>query len=297
MFRGALYTIHPSHRANNPDWMAQAAHSLRDVLYPFYGRGASIKGEDAFVQYGAAGNIDALAKEVRKYFGFLTSVAHHNWDEASSNPIAKALNVSGTRADVEIFQDVVFWFENILYRVLRRQLDAHVEIDKFIADGANDAALLRDLLAVNFDARRYFFRAADERLFDWLRASEFLNLFPKAVTPDASGISYGTPELDYLVKIAASRPDKIVDFMLETPVIERSSLEVVDHFLWICQDLPAAQMARVVPKLRDEKWIARVAGLNRSGFAYRRMFQTLRAAKDDTAERLKFLRTQAEQPA
>jgi len=44
--------------------------------------------------------------------------------------------------------------------------------------------LLRDLLDVNFDARRYCFRAADERLFDWLRANGFLNAIEEAV-PEA----------------------------------------------------------------------------------------------------------------
>jgi hypothetical protein len=276
MFRGALYAIRLSHRTTNPDWMAQAAHSLRDVLYPFYGRGALIKGENAFVQYGAAGNIDALTKDVRTYFGFLTSVAHHNWDQARRNQIAKAVNTSGMRPEPEVFEEIVSGFENVLYRVLRRQLDAHAEIDRFIAQSLNDIPLLRDLLGVNFDARRYFFSAADDRLFDWLLDAGFLKPVSK-VPPEASG----TPELDYLVKVAAARPDKVIDLMLATPISANSALEVVDRFLWICQDLPADQLARIVPKLRDEKWTALVARLNRSSFGYQRMFRALREANGD----------------
>ena len=36
LFRGALYAMQLTVRSSNPDWMAQAAHSLRDLIYPFY---------------------------------------------------------------------------------------------------------------------------------------------------------------------------------------------------------------------------------------------------------------------
>lgn len=36
MFRGALFALEAGRRENNPDWIAQAAHSLREVVYPLH---------------------------------------------------------------------------------------------------------------------------------------------------------------------------------------------------------------------------------------------------------------------
>jgi hypothetical protein len=58
------------------------------------------------------------------------------------------------------------------------------------------------------------------------------------------------------------------------------SPEVIDRFLWICQNIPADQLARLLPKLRNEGWTRLSRRFTSSGFAYQRMFQKLTAAKD-----------------
>ena len=77
LFQGALFAMSPIRRRQNPDWMAQTAHSLRDILYPFYSSKAVVKSGRALMQYGSAGNVDNLAVSIGQYNGFLTDVAHH----------------------------------------------------------------------------------------------------------------------------------------------------------------------------------------------------------------------------
>jgi hypothetical protein len=61
---------------------------------------------------------------------------------------------------------------------------------------------------------------------------------------------------------------------------DRFNPEVLDRFLWICQSIPADQLARILPKLRDEGWTRLSRRFSSSGFAYQRMFQRLTAAKN-----------------
>jgi hypothetical protein len=278
MLIGALYTMRPAQRGRNPDWMAQAAHSLRELLYPFYKNSATRR--DAFVRYGAAGDAGALSKAISAHYGLMTSIAHHEWSQALSSPIVKAWGVAKDADRINVFESTVSAFEDVLLRALRRQLDVHSDVDKFLSEGLNDVAHLRELLAVNFDGRRYFYATATGEVFQWLRDNGFLR--PVAGAPgDSSQLSYRTPELDYLLKVAATKPGEVVDFMLTVPIAEgRLNPEVVDRLLWICQDLPADHLARVLPKCRAEGWPRLAARFNFSEFAYQRMFQRLVAAGD-----------------
>lgn len=280
LFRGALYAMGPMHRRQNPDWMAQAAHSLRDILYPFYKSGASLKREEALVQYGSAGNLDQLSKSIGQYYGFLSDVAHHNPDAAATNPVINGSKKSPVPITAEIFADVAIGFEGVLFEALRRQIDAHKEIDEFIEKATKDSHALKELINFNYDARRYFYSNANETWLDWLWDNGFFNIV-REKTEALSGYSYRSPELDYLAKVAAQVPARVVDIMLAIPICpECFNPEVVDRFLWICQSLPAGQLARVVPKIRYEKWVRLMENFSRWGFDYERMIKTLADTKD-----------------
>jgi hypothetical protein len=279
MLMGALHTMCSTQRTLNADWMAQAAHSLRELLYPFYKNQATRR--DAFVRYGAAGDASALSKAVSAHYGLMTSIAHHEWSNALKNPIVKTLGVAKDADRVSIFELAVCAFEDVLFRALRRQLDVHTEIDKFLSGGTHDVEHLRELLAVNFDGRRYFYTVATDGLFDLIRDNGFLRPIEE-MPGDPSQLSYRTPELDYLLKVAATKPGEVVDYMLTVAIEEeRLNPEVVDRFLWICQDLPADHLARALPKCRAEGWARLAARFNFSAFAYQRMFQKLVAADND----------------
>jgi hypothetical protein len=60
----------------------------------------------------------------------------------------------------------------------------------------------------------------------------------------------------------------------------RPNLEVIDRYVWICQNLPPGDLARIIPKLRDERWAVLVSPLHQTGFGYARLFERLSNAKD-----------------
>ncbi|MCK4815556.1 hypothetical protein KA005_07290, partial [bacterium] len=87
--------------------------------------------------------------------------------------------------------------------------------------------------------------------------------------------------MDYLAKVATKMPERVADIMLTVTISpQHFNPEVVDRFLWICQSLPAEQLARIVPKIRDEKWVLLMEKFNHWGFEYEKMMEILANAKD-----------------
>lgn len=142
-----------------------------------------------------------------------------------------------------------------------------------------DGERLQELLDENLDARRYFYHKADERWLDWLWRNGFLNVL-KEEEPSLDGLI--TPELGYLLRMAEKRPDIVVDIILGTPISAGArSQEVVYGFLRVCSVLPADQLARVVDKIRVERWVQLLGEIyNQSGFEYEEMLSTLADAND-----------------
>lgn len=139
---------------------------------------------------------------------------------------------------------------------------------------------LRKFVNLNPDARQYFYSKADERWLDWLWENGFLDVI-KEKAEDPTRYGYRIAELNYLVRVAKKVPEKIVAIILAVPVsTETFNPEVVDRFLWICSTLPAGQLARVIQKISDEKWIPAMEAFNRWGFEYEKMLKTLVDAKD-----------------
>ncbi len=158
---------------------------------------------------------------------------------------------------------------------------------------------VRKLIDLNPDSRRYFFTKADASWLGWLWDNGFLDVIKeKGADPEKYG--YVTPELDYLVESAKTSPNEVVDIMLEVPITpDTFNSEVTDRFLWICGDLPADQVARIVQKIRDEKWVQLMRRSGHSGYEYKKMIDKLSEAEDyDTllilAEALFAVRTREE---
>lgn len=138
---------------------------------------------------------------------------------------------------------------------------------------------LQNLLDVNPAARQYFYHKADERWLDWLWRNGFLDVFKEE---DASLDGFRTPELGYLLRMAGKCPAQVVDIMLEVPIgTDMRSQEAAYGFVPICGALPADQLARVVCKIRAEKWVPLLDEVySHSGFTYEEMLRTLADAND-----------------
>ena len=119
MFRGALLVIGDG---SNPDRIAQAAHSLREILYPFLNSRVrtSQRHRSAITDVGLG-----------RMYGDLSHLAHHG-----AIPSKRLDFPNFTRADFDrLMQD----FETSMLRALirptdlDRQIDLHRQIDEFLS--------------------------------------------------------------------------------------------------------------------------------------------------------------------
>ena len=120
MVEGAVYAARSELR-KNPDWLAQAVHSLRDTLYPLLSpRGI---GKDAtkaaLKKYGSTRDPEITIKEMGRLFGELSDIAHHG--KISTRP----------------FEEILQEFEKVLADALARQSDIHGEIDELLLQVPN----------------------------------------------------------------------------------------------------------------------------------------------------------------
>ena len=117
MVRGALFAARSELR-KNPDWLAQAIHSLRDTLYPFLSPkadGGHKTTKAALKKFGAVKDPEQTVPRMGRLYGELTGIAHHG--SASTRP----------------FEDILLEFENVLADALGRQSDTHGEIDDLLS--------------------------------------------------------------------------------------------------------------------------------------------------------------------
>lgn len=270
MFRGAVF-VSQTFLRNNQDWIAQAANSLRDILYPFYSKKTAKnipKKVDAFKNYGSV-KITLLENRISTIYGSLSELAHHSNSRGNS--------VSTSISPDNYFEGLIADFELVMGDALLRQMDIHNEVDSVLA--LNPAEInkkkIEEILNLNPDAKRYFFSKADERWLDFLYTNGLLDAI-KQKSEDPTQYMYSTPELGYLDNIADKVPEKIANIILKTPISDATfNPEVIDRFIRITAKLPADQISKIVPKIRDDKWIVLMKGFNRWGFDYEEILKRL----------------------
>ncbi|MCY4577287.1 MAG: hypothetical protein OXB96_02575 [Candidatus Kaiserbacteria bacterium] len=106
--------------------IAQMAHSLREMLYPFWGqssrknmnRRTQRKGE-AVKEAGSVHNANDINKRVGLVYGKLTKVAHHRYDFGESDCFEEFLGM---------FEE----FKSVLRVALQNQIDIHNQIDEIL---------------------------------------------------------------------------------------------------------------------------------------------------------------------
>ena len=125
MFRGAIFAIRPECRSN-PDYIAQAANSLREILYPFWSpqvRTVPDK-KDALINYGSVLVDEALTQEIGRLYGRLNDLAHHHYKPSS--------DLDSSNFKEADFRQLLDDFEQVMKRALTRQFDLHSEIDQIL---------------------------------------------------------------------------------------------------------------------------------------------------------------------
>jgi uncharacterized protein YqcC (DUF446 family) len=182
----------------------------------------------------------------------------------------------------EVFENIVSKFGKILFIVLRRQIDAHQEIEKILHESPDkiDAAAVRELLGLNFDLRQFFFFKADENWLQWLWENQFFDVI-KEKAEDPTRYSYRMPELTYLENAVEKDAKGVALILLQVPISEESfNPETVDRFLRIAEKLSAKELPDIVRKFSSENWERLMANFNQHWFEYKKVFGTLSEAKD-----------------
>lgn len=129
MFKGALFLLQKE-SSKNPDWMAQAAHSLREVLYPIQSDKVPAvpgNGETAFKNFGSVRIKQELLREVQRVYGLLSDLAHHGCNSQSGVDISDF-----TKNE---FESLLSDFEHAMLAILDRQIDIHEQLDGLLTQG------------------------------------------------------------------------------------------------------------------------------------------------------------------
>jgi hypothetical protein len=127
MFKGAIFAARIECRSN-PDWVAQAANSLREILYPFWSRhvdGIADRKADAFKNYGSVHVDKNFIQDIGSMYGLLNNLAHHG---------NTSINLDFTTFTITDFEKLLSDFEREIRKALMRQIDIHQEIDKILSN-------------------------------------------------------------------------------------------------------------------------------------------------------------------
>jgi hypothetical protein len=129
MFRGAIFASRPECRSN-PDWLAQAGNSLREILYPFYSKhvvGVPTKKEEVLKNYGSVKTDKKTIDRMGAVYGKVEGIAHHGNVEKN--------HVDYTTFKPEDFDALLSEYEEVILDCLTRQVDVHAEFDLVVAAG------------------------------------------------------------------------------------------------------------------------------------------------------------------
>lgn len=262
-------------KEKNPDWMAQSAHSIREITYLLkQQKGAPEKrvlvkmAFEAFVE-GVVGDSETadfiLLEET------VSKIAHHG----SLKSVCDKLSEKGIEVDAdgkvteEQYIKILELTDSVFLSVLPVQVSAHQEIEKILKEVPDDSLLfkVRYLISINGDTRDFFFENVDSNWVKWLHKNVFFALLNTPAV-DKNAYGYRTPELGYLERAVKEKPDEVTKIMLEVNPLENYNPEVIDRFTRITESLTGENLTKIVQKIHDDNWIQLMSKFNTWGHTY-----------------------------
>ncbi len=120
VFRGVIFAARKECRSN-PDWLAQATHSLREILYPLHAGTYKIDNKKSALEKFHVVNLKKAEEVMGTLWNKLNEPAHHR--------------------EIPDFPILLNEFEMNMLDALQRQIDVHYEIASLIAQGPPKSAL------------------------------------------------------------------------------------------------------------------------------------------------------------
>lgn len=317
-FKGALAALRSSSKIGNTDWLAQSAHSMREIFYVF---GIAEKKKnlwgrfiDWVVSFFSSENsnnetrktrkekmkdniaitqeekkAEEIANLLNKLHKIFTVIAHHFGDEDMNKQALKYLkndfglviaDVSGVSG---MYENIIEKFVFVLKRASEDPLEILNKIEKLIKAGkaALDKNTLNILIHAHINARDYFFSKAPIDWIDWLHQNGFFDVL-NVEAEDKTRYAFRMPELGYLASVVEAGGDegKVVEIMQGVDCVKNFNPEVVERFLWIAQKLSAESLVKIVPKIKKENWIELMKPFKPSGYSYQPIVKKLAEAKE-----------------
>lgn len=308
---------------SNPDWMAQASHSYRELLYRLGGvkdQGIFLKLKIKVFSYlnkigfkktyidkvlkiktkkeKIGGVMEILHEQKRamqiadtlyKTHLAFTKISHHFSENKSKEDVIKIfreLGISVNENDFPTekdFNNLVQVFENTLKQSSLDPLKIHEKINEFLISSNKESSYLRLLFSLSYDAKRYYFSQADETQLDWIWKEGFLDEIKKKAE-NTDTYSYRLSELEYLTRMVEKKPEKVAEIINNVKVSEENfNPEVVDRFMWIIGSLPVDQIRTLTAKIRDEKWVYLMRSFRKSGYEFERIIKKLVEKKENNS--------------
>lgn len=320
LLKGGWHALLREHRLTNPDWMAQSAHSFREIYYGFTDNRTvlfrikrwSVRTAIRFFNYKAKSvprnrrdkifdslkayiadeaKRQEISTAVNKVHTAFTKIAHHFKEQDGLKDTLKILTflnvnqTSQTAIEPESYESLVDIFENLILDMRPRGLTSHKRIDQILTNKEFDEKLIKAICfsSLNLDTRLYFFTNADETWLEWIWEKGLLDEIKKPAI-DTARYSYRLPELQYLVRMAEKNPD-VVAKIIASISISRATLnpEVVDRFLWILSLLPVEQIKGLLPKILSENWVALMSPYHSSGYEHIKIMEKIKESGDTDA--------------
>jgi len=270
MYKGALRILGDK---INPDKIAQSAHSLREIFMIFANEQKKLlpeqelresKKEKSTHKKVLQISFDPQTARAEELFGksvysewveihnYFVDVAHHRID-----------------VDEEEYINKVMQYEDFLLRyIFTHQDDIYSRIDNEIKKGPADIDLqeLQRLITTNTASLTYFFSKLSSKWLQFLIKNNLL------VPTIQSG--------EYLVRVASNKPNKVMDFIINYPKIDKPEEKFIQgFFINATINMPSSEASRIINKIQKEKWLEDPHG--RFGYIYFDMKKLVKKLLDD----------------
>jgi hypothetical protein len=278
IYVGALYVI-STRNFGNFDWMAQAAHSLRELLYSFYLEYKRKEDKDKKKKkYLIEKNFiftEELFDKVNSCYCKITDIAHHFTDP-----------LNYTKHEILHFNEAAFLelveeYENLLYHLLTQPIDAFVEIDNMLFNKSLSEVDIDQIKIYisNELTKQYFYLKADHEHLYFLEKNQFLDLKIDSLEIGLNGeivLDSVISELKYLKKVLDKDPQKVTEIILKIiPPVARFDPRILYHLFEVVEELPRESISLIINKIHKEEWVSNLEDLNHFVFAHDDIFKRL----------------------
>jgi|GEM_PF-5912024 len=294
LLRGVKFLVLPANRSQNPDWMAQAAHSMRDIFYTLDNPKKQDK-VDVIKEFSELRLPETEAEIVAKLLIDLNKIFNHIAHHFSTDPTKKdtenRLRKLGILKTGDFFDD--FDFEDLFGKAIeilcdyhKNSIHEHARIDELIKIGTTEDVReqVSVLIESSIDTKKYFFASVPPSWAVWLHGKDFFNIV-KEDKEDKTTYILNIPELQYLERVSSEEQDVVAQVILETPISpEHYHPGVIAQYLRITSNLAGENLQKVVKKQINENWLEIMGDFNQWGFDYKDILMKL--AEEELYEEL-----------